>query len=292
VRLLLTGGGGLLGKPLEAVLSVEHDVLATDLAELDLPALDVTRPADVAEALRDFRPERVAHLAAWTDVDGCERDPARADAVNAEGTRVVADACAAAGIPLLYVSTDYVFDGNADREYRETDAPNPLSAYGASKLRGEEYVRAAGGTWRIVRCQSIYGRGRKSFPDAILARAEAGNPLSVVTDQVVSPSFAGDLAEAVAAVLLRAPGGIYHAANSGSCTWYECARAVLDLTGHEDVPIAPISAAELGRPAPRPAMSRFDCAKLAGATGVVLRPWRDALEAYLAGVAKAGNPAP
>lgn len=277
MRILVTGARGLVGGPLVRRLAAEHSVTG-----LDLPELDVRDAGACAGALRDARPDRVLHLAAWTDVDGAEKDPAGAAAVNDAGTRNVASACAAAGVPMLYVSTDYVFDGTKGAPYREDDAVAPLSVYGLTKLAGETHVRGLLPRWWIVRCQSIYGAGRKSFVDAILARAAAGAPLTVVSDQRVSPSWCEDVAEALAAVVLRAPHGVYHAANAGSCTWHECARAALGFAGLGHVPVAETTSAALARPAPRPASSSFDCAKLEAATGLRMRPWRDALAAYVA----------
>jgi dTDP-4-dehydrorhamnose reductase len=277
MRILVTGARGLVGGPLVRRLSPAHEVLG-----LDLPELDVRDGDACAAAVTRFRPDRVMHLAAWTDVDGAEKDPAGAAAVNDAGTRNVASACRAASAAMLYVSTDYVFDGLKTSPYREEDPVAPLSVYGRTKLAGEGHVRALAPSWWIVRCQSIYGAGRKSFVDAILARAQSGQPLSVVADQRVSPSWCEDVAEALASVLLSAAPGLYLASNSGGCSWLECARAALDLRGMRHVPIEPVSAAKLARPAVRPANSVFDCTKLAAATGRAMRPWRDALEAYLA----------
>ena len=285
MRVLLTGGRGLLGTPLTAHLRAS----GAEVHCAHRGDLDVTDAAAVAAAVREFRPQHVVHLAAWTDVDGCEGHPGRAMRVNGEAAGTVAAACASGGAQILFVSTDYVFAGDGERPHDEDDPTVPLSVYGRSKLDGERRVRASGTPHRIVRCQSIYGRGRKSFADAILARARAGEPLRVVTDQVVCPSYAPDLAGALVAVLERAPPGTYHAANDGWCSWYEFARAVLDESGLADVTIEPITADALGRPAPRPANSRFDCARLAAATGVRLRPWRDALRAYLAARDDAGD---
>jgi len=278
MRVLLTGGRGLLGAPLAACLRADE----ADVCVTDVPEVDVTNGAAVRAALDEFAPDVVVHLAAWTDVDACERDPERAHSVNAGGTRYVAEACVAAGARMLYVSTDYVFDGRSRAPYTEADATGPLSAYGRSKLEGERHVRESGvGGW-IVRCQSIYGRGKKSFADAILLRARAGEELRVVTDQTVCPTYADDLAALLAATVARAADGLYLAANTGSCTWHEFARAVLDESGFAGLPIAPITAADLGRDAPRPTNSRFDCSAIASAAQHALRPWRDALCEYLA----------
>jgi dTDP-4-dehydrorhamnose reductase len=278
MRILVTGARGLVGGPLCRRLAAAGN----EVVGLDLPEFDVRDMHACEVAVAGSRPDRVAHLAAWTDVDGAEKDPAGAAAVNDAGTRNVASACRAAGAAMLYVSTDYVFDGKKTSPYREDDPVAPLSAYGRTKLAGEDHVRAIAPSWWIVRCQSIYGAGRKSFVDAILARARSGQPLSVVADQRVSPSWCEDVAEALASVLLSAAPGLYLASNSGGCTWLECARAALDLRGMPHLPIEPITAAKLARPAVRPANSVFDCSKLAAATGHAMRPWRDALATYLA----------
>jgi dTDP-4-dehydrorhamnose reductase len=286
MRIVVTGGKGLLARPLTQLLAARHEVRAVDVDELD-----VCDGEAVARAFAQLRPELVVNLAAWTDVDACEADEARAMQVNAHGTRNVAEACRSSGAPLLHVSTDYVFDGRKDGPWVETDATRPLSAYGRSKLAAEEHVRAVAPQWTIVRAQSLYGAGRKSFPDAILARARAGQPLRVVTDQRVCPTWVDDLAGGIAALLSCGARGVFHVANSGSCTWHECARAVLDLSGLRGVPVAETTAAEFARPAPRPANSVFDCSRFERETGHTMRPWREALAAYLAaGRAEAGNP--
>jgi len=277
MRILLTGAGGLVGRPLVRRLASRHEVVALRHADLD-----VTDAALTAKAVAQAQPDAVVHLAAWTDVDGCERDPDRATRVNGDGTRHVAEACRSAGAPLHYVSTDYVFDGTKAGPWVETDEPHPLSAYGRSKLAGEEHVRGRAARWTIVRSQSIYGAGKKSFVDSVLARAASGGELSVVTDQRVSPTWAEDLAGAIALLVQTGASGVYHVANAGSCTWHECARAALDIAGHPSVPIREIRAADLARPAPRPANSAFDCSKFERDTGASLRPWRAALAAYLA----------
>ena len=285
MRILGTGGRGLVGGPLARRLGAAHEVLAVDVAELD-----VRDAAACERTIGAFRPDRVAHLAAWTDVDGAEKDAAGAAAVNAQGARNVAVACRSAGAAMLYVSTDYVFDGTKRAPYTEDDAVAPLSVYGRTKLEGERLVREVAPQWWIVRCQSIYGAGRKSFPDAILDAARRGVPLTVVTDQRVSPSWCEDVAEALEAVLLRAEPGVYHFSNAGSCTWFECARASLDLAGMAATDVGPTTSAERARlvagkgaiQAVRPAESVFDCSRYERATGLHPRPWRQALAAYLA----------
>ena len=280
MKVLVTGARGLLGTPLTRRLAARHEVHAFDLPELDVADGDA-----VARAVDRIGPDRVVNLAAVTDVDGCEADEAGAMRVNAGGAHNLALACRAAAAHLVHVSTDYVFDGRKQGAWIESDPTGPLSAYGRSKLAGEDAVRATAPRWTIVRAQSLYGAGKKSFPDAILARARSGQPLRVVTDQRVCPTWVEDLAGAVAALLDRGSEGIYHVSNSGSCTWWECARATLDLSGLAHVAIGETTAAELGRPAPRPASSVFDCSRFTRETGIGMRSWRDALQAYLAGAA-------
>jgi dTDP-4-dehydrorhamnose reductase len=285
MRILVTGARGLVGGPLCRRLAAAGN----EVVGLDLPEFDVRDLHACEVAVAGFRPERVAHLAAWTDVDGAEIDPEGANSVNDSGTYNVTVACMQFDAAMLYVSTDYVFNGGKETPYRPDDVPNPLSVYGRSKYRGERYLPPMLLRHWIVRCQSIYGAGRKSFVDSILGAARAGVPLSVVADQRVQPSWCEDVAEAIAVVLLRAPFGVYHVANSGSCTWRECAQAALELAGLR-VEVAAKTATQHAaeraakglKTATRPANSVFDCTKLTEATGHVMRPWRDALSAYLA----------
>lgn len=231
--------------------------------------------------IADARPAWVVHAAAWTDVDGCERDPERADLVNGEGTRRVAEACRACGAVLVYLSTDYVFDGRKGAPYVETDPVSPLSAYARSKVAGEEAVRAVSPRWAIVRTAWLFGVSGKNFVKTIVEKAAAGGPLRVVDDQVGSPTYARDLAAAIACLASRGLSGTYHVTNAGSCSWYEFTRAILTEAGMPHVPVAPMTTAELGRPAARPAFSVLANHAWAGAGLRPLRPWREALSAML-----------
>ncbi|MEK7205627.1 MAG: dTDP-4-dehydrorhamnose reductase [candidate division NC10 bacterium] len=247
MRILVTGADGQLGTELVRALAPHGDLIPVTQADLDVT------DRRCAEFVAALQPEWVVHTAAATDVDGCEREPERAMAVNAEGTRRVAEGCQRAGAGLVYLSTDYVFDGRKGAPYAESDPPAPLNAYGRSKLEGEQATRRVASRWTIVRTAWLYGVHGRNFVKTILGKAAAGEPLRVVDDQVGSPTHAGDVAEAVARLLSQGRTGMYHVTNTGTCSWYEFAREILRLTGYDSTAVAPISSAELNRPARRPA---------------------------------------
>jgi dTDP-4-dehydrorhamnose reductase len=283
MRIVITGADGQLGGELVRALAVQAEVIGTTLADLD-----VTDPGCV-ERLASLRPDWVVHAAAATDVDGCEGEPERAMAVNAEGTRRVAEGCRRAGAGLVYVSTDYVFDGLKGSPYIEEDPPAPLNAYAWSKLEGERATQQVAPRWVLIRSAWLYGTRGKNFVTTILEKAAAGERLRVVDDQVGSPTYAADLADAVGLLLSRRLNGLYHVTNSGSCSWYEFARQILRLAGAASVSLSRISSAELSRPARRPAYAVLENAAWQAAGLPPLRPWPEALAAMLAAL-KAVNP--
>ena len=193
MRILVTGARGMLGSALVPILAAEHAVVGVGSKEFDL-----AQPAAVQWAFRELRPEFVYHLAAFTDVDGCEADPQKAMEVNGEGARNVAQACAEAGAALVYISSDYVFDGHSEQPYREDDAPNPLSVYGKSKLAGERYVGSLVPRHFIVRTSWLYGPHGKNFVGTILKVANERDELRVVDDQRGSPTYTLHLAAMLA----------------------------------------------------------------------------------------------
>ncbi len=250
-RWFVTGAGGQLATECARLLEGEVFLSREE-------ALDIRDAGAVRAAVRGFEPDVVLHTAAYTDVDGAEADPGTAQAVNVDGTRNVVAAMRGTHTALVYFSTDYVFDGEKRTPYLESDAPDPLGVYGRTKLEGERTVLE----WPhgiVIRTSWLFSATGRNFVKAILAaaggRARAGEPLRVVDDQVGSPTFAGHLAAAVDEALRMGVGpGIYHMAGSGYCSWYEFAREVVALAGL-DVDVEPITTAELGRPAPRPAFS-------------------------------------
>jgi dTDP-4-dehydrorhamnose reductase len=257
MRVLVTGAGGQLGRELVLSFSSAGDeVVACTHAELDVADRD-----RVLQVVGAVRPDAVVHAGAWTDVDGCEGDRDRAWAVNALGTRHVAEAARMVGAPLCYVSTDYVFDGTASRPYVEWDAPHPLSVYGRSKLAGES-VLGPGDT--VVRTSWVCGRHGRNFVKTVLGRARDGQKLTVVDDQHGCPTFAEDLAPMIRRLVVGRRPGTFHVTNQGATTWFGFARDAVTAAGLDPALVQPISTAGLDPPraAPRPAFAVLDNAAL------------------------------
>ena len=292
MRLLVTGAGGQLGSD---VVDVLNGVLPQGGATVDGPAgrasryascrvtaadhraLDVTDRDRVAAAFEALRPHVVIHCAAWTAVDDCEKDPERAFAVNAMGTRNVAEAAHRCGAGVVYVSTDYVFDGTSSRPYTEWDRPNPVSEYGRSKLGGELELAPSD---TVVRTSWVSGYHGKNMVRTVLRLASEPGPLAFVDDQRGSPTFTADLAGVLATVATERLRGVFHLTNDGVTTWYGFARAVLEASGGEPERVEPISTADLRPPraALRPANSVLDNAAWRTLGGQPLPAWQDALE--------------
>ena len=275
MRIVVTGADGQLGVELVRALALQGEVVGTTIDELDV------REASCAERVATLRPDWVVHAAAATDVDGCERDAAWAFAVNGEGTRRIAEGCRRANAGLVYVSTDYVFDGQKDRPYLEADPPGPLNVYGRSKLAGEEATRALAGRWTIVRTAWLYGVHGKNFVKTILERAQAGQPLRVVDDQVGSPTYAADLAEGIALLLAGGHTGVFHLTNSGACSWFAFAREIVRLAGFDPGTVTPMTSADLNRPARRPRFAVLENNAWRTKGLAPLRAWQDALASML-----------
>lgn len=280
VDYLVTGAAGQLGRVVVAQAQQRgHSVLGVDVAEMPLD-----QRATIGRMVTAAQPRCIVHCGAITNVDGCEQEPLLAYRINGLATAWIAEAAAAAGASLVYVSTDFVFDGRSQgMPYAVDAAPNPLSVYGASKRLGEEAVLAHGrADFYVVRTSWVFGPGGKNFPRAILDRAKSGQPLKVVTDQVGRPTMTHDLAEALLDVAERRPaGGIYHAANEGQCSWHQFAVDILREAGLAQVPVGAQTAAELKRPAARPAWSVLDTHKLAAVRGKALPHYVDALRRHL-----------
>lgn len=285
-RVLVTGAAGMLGS--QVILAAPEDLktVGTDLREapgVDAPGVDLADAAQVDALFVEHGPlAAVIHCAAYTAVDKAEEEEALAQRVNGDACGVLARRCAKEGVPIVVVSTDFVFDGRGRRPYRETDPVAPLSAYGRTKLDGERQALAAHPAGaRIVRTQWLYGPRGRHFPNTMLQLARERDRLKVVADQVGSPTSTLELAPALWDVLLRGEPGVWHAACSGECSWFDLAVATLNAAGVTGVAVDPCTTDEFPRPAKRPAYSVLDCAKLEALRKKPLAPWRDALQTYL-----------
>jgi dTDP-4-dehydrorhamnose reductase len=270
--ILVVGAKGMLGHDLLAVL--EGDVRGMDLPDIDITSLESTR-----KALLTLKPRVIINAAAYTDVDGCESNADLAMQVNGEGVAHLALVAREIGATLVQVSTDYVFDGGKGSPYLPDDATGPLSIYGESKLAGELNARMAP-RHLIVRTQWLYGIHGKNFVETMLKLAAERDELTVVDDQIGSPTWTRDLALAIKALVDKGCCGTYHAANAGFCSWNEFARTIFAETGNS-ITVKPMTTAELNRPARRPLYSTLDCAKLTTDTGFQPQPWQEALKQYL-----------
>jgi len=284
MRILVTGAAGMLGHALMPVLDRDH--LAVGLARKDC---DLCDEGAAREIFRRHKPDAVVHLAAFTNVDGCETDPPKAEAGNGLATLNVAKAAKEVGAVLLYISTDYVFDGRATTPYSEDARPNPLSVYGKTKLIGESSVREVLDRYFIVRTSWLYGPYGKNFVSTILRVAGENPELRVVNDQRGSPTYTRHLAQKLAELIMTREFGIYHVTAEGNCTWFEFARKIIEMSGLQGVRVLPVSSSEYVRPAPRPAYSVLANQKLASSGLGLLPHWEKGLQSYLAELANGGN---
>jgi dTDP-4-dehydrorhamnose reductase len=253
-----------------------------ELLGLDLPEHDITDPASIVDTVVEFQPDVVIHGAAMTDVDGCEKNPQLAYRVNVLGTQNIATACGRTGATMVHVSTNDVFDGTLGRPYYEWDTPSPQSVYARSKAAAEFYVRTLLHRFHIVRTAWLYARGGNNFVTKIIAAADRLGALKVVTDEVSAPTYAPDLAQAIAQLVHTGHYGIYHFANSGFCSRHDWACKILELSGRGDVPVEPITSDQWQRAAPPPLYAPI--VNFTGAAlGITLRPWEEALEEYFEG---------
>lgn len=270
--ILVVGANGMLGRDLLELLG--ECGRGVDIDDMDITSLESTE-----RVLTTLRPRVVVNCAAYTDVDGCESNVDTAMAVNGEGVGYLAMASRAIDAKLVQVSTDYVFDGSKGSPYEEYDLPRPLNVYGESKLAGEMNA-VFNPDHLIVRTQWLYGLHGKNFVETMLRLGREKSELAVVHDQIGSPTWTVDLAAAIVSLIERGGQGIYHAANSGCCSWNQFASAIFEEAGLP-VTVTGMTTEELNRPAKRPLHSTLDCSRLEQETGLRLRPWRDALRSYL-----------
>ncbi|AAB86258.1 dTDP-4-dehydrorhamnose reductase [Methanothermobacter thermautotrophicus str. Delta H] len=273
MKILITGSSGMLGSDLVDILSRRHEVVTSG-------SLDIRDLEGVMELLRETRPDAVVHAAAFTDVDCAETERDKAYQVNVLGTRNIAAAASAVGSSILYISTDYVFDGEKGDGYLEFDEPNPLNFYGKTKYLGEVSVRQLSERFYIVRTSWLFGRNGRNFVGTMVELAERGHEISVVDDQYGSPTYTRDLAAAIGNLLERPAYGVYHLTNSGQCSWYEFAIDIFNELGME-VCLKPVKSHEFPRPARRPSFSVLRNYNWSMEGFKPLRNYRDALRDYL-----------
>jgi dTDP-4-dehydrorhamnose reductase len=276
MKILLVGAKGMLGRDVAALC--ERNGVA--VAGYDLPELDISGPPEGLSALPVC--DRMVNCAAYTNVDGAESEREAALAVNRDGARHLAQWCKARAVPLLHVSTDYVFDGSASSPYREEDAVSPLNAYGESKLAGEDAVREICNDALIVRTQSLFGTHGHNFVKTITRKLkENAGPLRVVDDQVSCPTYTAHLADAILRLLKCGKQGLVHVSASGECSWYAFARAIADHL-KPGASVLPVGSSEYPRPARRPAYSVLDKSRYTSWTGHEMPSWQEGLRAHLA----------
>jgi dTDP-4-dehydrorhamnose reductase len=279
-RIALIGGSGQLGSALRAAFGARV-VAAPAHAEFALEA-----PGAVARLLDETTPDVLINCAAFHHVDACEREPARAFAVNADAVDAAAAACAQRGVAFATISTDYVFDGSLARPYRESDEPNPRTVYGQSKRAGEDRTRARGPRHFIVRTSGVFGSAGSSnkgvtLIERALGQAERGQPTRMVSDIVFSPSYAPHVARAVRDLVDAGAFGTHHVTNAGACSWYEFVRVAFAKAGLDHAPLEPTTYAALGNPTPRPLHSPLENTTFAGLGIAPLPTWEAALDTYL-----------
>lgn len=276
MRIVITGARGQLGKAMQVALAEAALVL------IDIPDWDITAPR-LVPLMAHLKPDIVIHCAAMTDVDGCARNPDLAYHVNAFGTQNVALACQRAGAAMVHISTNEVFDGTATEPYREFDPPRAINPYGASKLAAEQIASRLVNKLYIVRISWLFSPGGNNFVSKIIALADQNNQLQVVTDEVANPTYAPDLAAAVAHLIQTEHYGIYHLANEGYCSRYEFALEIMKQSGREAVPVLPITSDQFQRASTPPSFAPLRNT-VGAALGISPRPWQEALGDYLAQV--------
>lgn len=296
--LLVTGGTGQLARSLEK-LAPHFVPLGYAVRRVGRPEFDFDRPDTIPLCFHETGPALVVNAAAWTAVDAAEARPEAAARANDSGPALLGELCAAADIPYIHLSTDYVFDGTKGAPYIETDVPNPTCVYGATKLAGENKILSRCSRAIVLRTAWVYATEGKNFVRTMLAAGRSGTALRVVADQHGCPTNADDLAAAILAIIARIArgwddryGGLFHAAGSGDTNWYEFAEAIFTAASRSGYPrpsITPIATEEWPTPARRPPDGRLNCGKLESIYGVRLPDWRPSLERTVATICGA-NP--
>ena len=275
MKILITGSNGMLGHDLIEALKDNHELVLTTSK-----TLDITDKEQVFDFISQNKPDIVINSAAYTDVDGCEQNQDLAYSVNGEGVKNLALACREADSALVHISTDYVFNGESQRPWVEDDEIGPISVYGKSKLMGEEAILETLEKYFIIRTAWLYGINGRNFPKTMLELAENHSQITVVYDEVGSPTYTPDLAKAISQLIETEHYGIYHITNSGSCSWCEFARYIFEAAG-KDVEVIPVTAAKFARPAPRPHYSVLENRNWIEKGFEPLRSYKEAIKEYI-----------
>ncbi|MBO4243802.1 MAG: dTDP-4-dehydrorhamnose reductase [Bacteroidales bacterium] len=285
MKILVTGSNGQLGNEMRIVSEnlKQHTFFFTDVAELD-----ITDSVAVNEFFKQNAPDIVVNCAAYTDVNRAESDLDKAELINATAPKVLADACRTSGAKFIHVSTDYVFDGTAHLPYKETDKENPVSAYGTTKYHGEQNIVASGCRYVIIRTCWLYSSFGKNFVKTMASLGATKEELGVVFDQVGTPTYAADLAQAIAAIIAKTEqgdknfvDGIYHFSDEGVCSWYDFTVAIMGLYNLK-CRIKPLHTEEYPTPANRPAYSVLDKTKIKTTFGIDIPHWYESLKRCVA----------
>ena len=275
MKILITGSNGMLGHDLIEVLKDKHELLLTTSK-----TLDITDGDSVMDFIVKSNPDIVINSAAYTDVDGCESNPDLAYNVNGEGVKNLALACREVDCPLVHISTDYVFNGQNDRPWVEDDEIGPISIYGKSKLKGEEHIKEILEKYFIVRTAWLYGVNGRNFPRTMLELAQKHSEITVVYDEVGTPTYTPDLAKGISKLIETDYYGTYHLTNSGNCSWCEFARYIFEVAD-VDVNVIPVTASEFARPAPRPSYSVLENRNWIENGFEPLRNYKEAIKEYI-----------
>ncbi|WP_339060915.1 dTDP-4-dehydrorhamnose reductase [Tepidibacillus marianensis] len=276
LKVLITGANGQLGKDMTNLLLEEnYKVYAFSRQELD-----ITNEIQVNTVMEEIKPDVVIHTAAYTKVDLAESEPDEAYRVNAFGTRNIAVASESVGAKLVYVSTDYVLNGEGNKPYTEYDEVDPINVYGKSKLAGEQMVRDFHTKFFIVRTSWVYGKHGNNFVKTMLNLAQNQDTISVVNDQIGCPTYTVDLAKTILGLIETSKYGIYHVSNSGSCSWFEFAQAIFNEANMK-VNLLPVKSDQFPRPAKRPSYSVFNHMSLRTNDFTTPRNWKDGLASFL-----------
>lgn len=276
MKILVTGSNGMLGSDIVKIFSKTYEVVGVTRQDFD-----ITDSQASLEYIKSMKPDVIIHSAAYTNVDGCESNIDIAYKVNALGTRNIAVACNEVNASMVYISSDYVYDGNKNSPYYEYDMTNPISVYGKSKLEGENFIKSLCRKYYIVRTSWLFGKHGKNFIQTMLTLANDKKTISVVDDQVGSPTYTEDLAKALLELILKPAYGIYHITNEDFCSWYDLTKYIFQVADIIGVEVIPITTEELGRPAPRPKNSKLEKFYLQLNGYNVLRSYKEAVKEYI-----------